>query len=95
MTSTNSTDAVQRGGGGGGGNQRVFVVFSRTPICLKNSFSWELLEKSDKGLHCLFKIEEVKGFNETVLSTFRAIFPGYIQRQSTQQCYQCFDSNKK
>ena len=43
-------------------------------------------------LHCLLKLQEVTGFglNETVLSSRSGPF-FQPQRQSTQQCSQCFD----
>ena len=52
---------------------------------------YELIETvlSPLGLHCLLIL--FKGLNETVLRLLMTIFPAYTQRQSTHQCFQCFD----
>ena len=46
---------------------------------------------SDQGLHCLLKLQEVRGSMQQSLLSVRDIFPSYTQRQSTHQCYQWFN----
>ena len=46
---------------------------------------------SDQGLHCLFKIQEVKSLNEMVLHPHSGLFFQPTLRQLTHQCCQYFD----
>ena len=47
---------------------------------------------SDQGLYCLRKLQELRSKRNSLTFPFRTIFPAYTQRESIQQCCQCFDS---